>query len=142
MPQPLRKAKEAKVEWFYEGLQNLTELTPKKYVLFIIGGWNAKVGDQETPGVTDKFGLGVQNEGGKRLTEFCQKNTLVTANTLFQQHKRWCYTWTSPDGNTEMRLITLFVAKDAEALYSQQKQDWELTVAQIISSLLQNSASN
>ena len=88
MPQPLRKAREAQVEWFYEGLQNLTELTPKKYVLFIIGGWNAKVGDQEIPGVTDKFGLGVQNEGGKRLTEFCQKNTLVTANTLFQQHKR------------------------------------------------------
>ena len=81
-------AEEAKVEWFYEGLQGLTELTPKNDVLFITEGWNAEVGDQEIPEVTDKFGLGVQNAVGKRLTEFCQKNTLVTANTLFQQHKR------------------------------------------------------
>ena len=70
----------------------------KKDVIFIIGDWNAKVGSQETPGVTGKFGLGIRNEAGQRLTEFCQKNALVIANTLFQQHKRRLYTWTSPDG--------------------------------------------
>ena len=85
-------------EQFYEDLQDLLELTPKKDVLFIIGGWNAKVGSQETPGVTGKFGFGVQNEAGQRLIEFCPENTLVIANTLFQQHKRRVYTWTSPDG--------------------------------------------
>ena len=89
---------EAKVERFYEDLQDLLELIPKKDVLFIIGDWNAKVGSQETPGVTGKFGLGVQNEAGQRLTEFCQENALVIANTLFQQHKRRLYTWTLPDG--------------------------------------------
>ena len=83
---------------FYEGLQELLELTPKKDVLFIIGDWDAKVGSQETPGATGKFGLGVQNEAGQRLIEFCQENALVIANTLFQQHKRRLYTWTSPDG--------------------------------------------
>ena len=77
---------------------NLLELTPKKDVLFIIGDWNAKEGSQKTPGVTGKFGLGVQNEAGKSLIEFCQENTLVIANTFFQQHKRRLYTWTSPDG--------------------------------------------
>ena len=81
-------AEEAEIEWFYEDLQDLLELTPKKDVLFIIGDWNAKVGSQETPGVTCKFGLGVQNEAGQRLIEFCQENTLVIANTLFQEHKR------------------------------------------------------
>ena len=91
-------AEEAEVEWFYEDLRDLLELTPKKDVLFIIGNWNAKVGSQETPGVTGKFGLGVQNEAGKRLIEFCQENALVIANTLFQQHKRRLYTWTSLDG--------------------------------------------
>ena len=91
-------AEEAEVEWFYEDLQYFLELTPKKDVLFIIGDWNAKVGSQETPGITGKFGLGVWNEAGQRLTEFCQENTLVIANTLFQQHKRRLYTWTSPDG--------------------------------------------
>ena len=91
-------AEEAEFEWFYEDLQDLLELTPKKDVLFIIWYWNAKVGSQEIPGVTGKFGLGVQNEAGQRLTEFCQENTLVTANTLFQQHKRRLYKWTSPDG--------------------------------------------
>ena len=91
-------AEEAEVEWFYEDLQYLLELTPKKDVLFIIGDWNAKVGSQETPGVTGKFDLGIQNEAGQRLIEFCQENALVIANTLFQQHKRRLYTWTSPDG--------------------------------------------
>ena len=81
-------AEEAEVEQFYEDLQDLLELTPKKYVLFIIGDWNAKVGSQETPGVTGKFGLELQNEAGQRLIEFCQENPLVIANTLFQQHKR------------------------------------------------------
>ena len=95
---PTNNAEEAEVEQFYEDLQDLSELTPKKDVLFIIGDWNAKVGSQETPGVTGKFGLGVQNEAGERLIEFCQENALVIANTLFQQHKRRLYTWTSQDG--------------------------------------------
>jgi len=95
---PTSNAEEAEVERFYEDLQDLLELTPKKDVLFIIGDWNGKVGSQETPGVTGKFGLGIWNEAGKRLIEFCQENALVIANTLFQQHKRRLYTWTSPDG--------------------------------------------
>ena len=95
---PTSNTEEAEVEWFDEDLQDLLELTPKKDVLFIIGDWNAKVGSQETPGLTGKFGLGVQNEAGQRLIEFCQENALVKANTLFQQHKRRLYTWTSPDG--------------------------------------------
>ena len=95
---PMSNAKEAEVEWFYEHLQDLLELTPEKDVLFIIGDWNAKVGSQETPGVTGKFGLGVQNEAGKSLTEFSQEIALNRANTLLQQHKRRLYTWTSPDG--------------------------------------------
>ena len=85
-------------ERFYEDIQDLLELTPKKDVLFIIGDWNAKVGSQVTPGVTGKFDLGVRNEAGQRLIEFCQENALVIANSLFQQHKRRLYTWTSPDG--------------------------------------------
>ena len=95
---PTSNAEEAEVERFYEDLQDPLELTPQKNVLFIIGDWNAKVGSQETPGVTGKFGLGVQNEPGQRLIEFCQENALVIANTLFQQHKRRLYTWTLPDG--------------------------------------------
>ena len=95
---PTSNAEEAEVERFYEDLQDLLELTPKKDVLFIIGDWNVKVGSQETPGVTGKFGLGVQNEAGQKLIEFCQENSLIIANTLFQQHKRRLYTWTSPDG--------------------------------------------
>ena len=95
---PTTNAEEAEAEQFYEDLQDLLELTPKKDVLFIIGDWNAKVGSQEIPGVTGKFGLGVQNEAGQRLTESCQENTLAIANTFFQQHKRRLYTWTSPDG--------------------------------------------
>ena len=95
---PTSNAEEAEVEWFYEDLQDLLQLTPKKDVLFIIGDWNAKVGSQETPGETDKFGLGIQNEAGQRLIEFCQEDALVIANTLFQQHKSRLYTWTSPDG--------------------------------------------
>ena len=137
---PIRNAEEAEVEWFYEELRDLLELTPKNDVLFIIGDWNTKVGSKELPEVIGKFGLGVQNEAGQRLTEFCQESALVIANTFFQQHKR-------RHGhhqmvNTEIRLIIFFVAKDGEALYSQQKQDWELTVAQIMNSLLPNSDLN
>ena len=95
---PTRNAEEAEVERFYEDLQDVLELTLKKDVLFIIGDWNAKVGSQEIPRVTGKFGLLVWNEPGQRLIEFCQENTLVIANTLLQQHKRRLYTWTSPDG--------------------------------------------
>ena len=95
---PTSNTVEAEVEQFYEDLQDLLELTLKKDVLFIIGDWNAKVGSQETPGVTGKFDLEVQNEARQRLIEFCQENALVIANTLFQQHKRRLYTWTSPDG--------------------------------------------
>ena len=95
---PTTNAEEAEVDWFCEDLQDLLELTPKRDVLFIIGDWNAKVGSQEIPGVTSKFGLGVQNEAGQRPTEFCQENALVIANTLFQQHKRRLYMWTSLDG--------------------------------------------
>ena len=95
---PTSNTEEAEVELFYEDQQDLLELTPKKVVLFIIGDWYAKVGSQEIPGVTGKFGLGVQNEAGQRLIEFCQENALVIANTPFQQHKRRLYTWTSSDG--------------------------------------------
>ena len=95
---PSSIADEAEVERFYEDLQDLLELIPKKDVFFIIGDLNAKVGSQETPGVTGKFGLGMWNEAGQRLIEFCQENALIIANTFFQQHKRRLYTWTSPDG--------------------------------------------
>ena len=90
-------ADEAEVEWFYEYLQDLLELTPKKDVLFIIGDWNAKVGSQEIPGVTSKFDVGVQKEAEQKLTKLCQENSLVIANTFFQQHKRRLYVWTSPN---------------------------------------------
>ena len=93
---PTSNAEEA--EQFYEDLQDLLELTPKKDVLFITGDWNAKVGSQEIPGVTGTFGLGVQNQAAQRLTEFCQENTMVIVSTLLQQHKRRLYTWISPDG--------------------------------------------
>ena len=101
---PTSNAKEAEVERFHEDLQNLLELTLKKHVLFIIGDWNAKVGSQETPRVTGKFGLGGQNEARQRLIEFYQENTLVIANSLFQQHKRRLYTWTSPDGRCQNQI--------------------------------------
>ena len=118
---PTSNAEEAEVEWFNEDLQDLLELTPKKDVLFIIEDWNAKIGSQETPGVTGKFGLGIRNEAGQRLIAFCQGNALVIAITLFQQHKRRLYTGISPDGKTKFRLIIFFAAKDGETLYNQQK---------------------
>ena len=116
---PTSNAEEAEVGRFYEDLQDLLELTPKKDVLFIIGDWNAEVGSQETPGVTDKFGLGMRNEAGQRLIEFCQENALVIASTLFQQHKRRLSYGHHQMVNTEIRLIMFFAAKDGEALYSQ-----------------------
>ena len=97
-------AEKAEVEKFYEDLQDLLELTPKKYVLFIIGDWSANVGSQETPGVTGKFVLGIRNEAGQSLIELCQENTLVIANTLFQQYKRRLYTWASPDGQHQNQI--------------------------------------
>ena len=137
---PTNNAKEA--EWFYEDLQDFLELTPKKDVLFIVGDWNAKVGSQEIPGITDKFGLGLQNEAGQRLTEFCRENTLVIVAPSSNNTRE-----DSPHGhhqmvNTEIRLILFFAAKEGEALFSQQKQDLELTVAQIMNSLLPNSDLN
>ena len=95
---PTTNAEEVEVEQFYDDLQDLLELTQKKDVLFITGDWNAKVGSRKIPGVTGKFGLGAQTEPRQRLTEFCQENALVIANTIFQQHKRRLYTCTSPDG--------------------------------------------
>ena len=123
------------IEQFYEDLQDLLELTPKKDVLFIIGDWNAKVGSQEIPGVTGKFGLGVQNESGQRLIEFCQENTLVSSNNTGEDSTHGHHHMV----NTKIRLIIFFAAKDGEALYSQRKQDQELTAAWIMNSLLPNS---
>ena len=134
--------KKLKLNSSMKDLQNLLELTPKKDVLLIIGDWNAKLGSQETPGVTGKFGLGVQNEAGQRLIEFCDKNTLVRTNTLFQQHRGDSTHGHHQMVNTELGMIIFFAAKDGEALYSQQKQDQELTVVQIMISLLPNSDLN
>ena len=115
---PASNAEEAEVERFYEDLQDLLEQTPPKDVLFIIGDWTAKVGSQETPGVTGKFGLGMQNEAGQRLTEFRKENALVIANTLFQNIKEDSTHGHHQMVNTEIRLIIFFAAKDGEALYS------------------------
>ena len=133
---PTSNAEEAEVECFYVDLQDLLELTPKKDVLFIIGDWNAKVGSQEAPGVTGKFGSGVWNQAGQRLIEFCKKNTLVIANTLFQQHKRRLYTWTSPGGQHLNQIDYTVCGQRWRSSIQSAKQDWELTVAQIISYLL------
>ena len=127
-------AEEAEIEWFYEDLQDLLELTPKKDILFIIGDWNAKVESQEILGGESKFGLGIQNEAGQRLTEFCHEKSLVIATqetTLHYGHHQMV--------STEIRLIIFFAAKYEKAVYSQQKQDGELTVAQITNPLSPNS---
>ena len=134
---------EAEVEWLSEDLQDFLEITPQNDVLFIIGDCNAKVGSQDIPGVTGKFGLGEENESGQRLTEFCQENALVIANTLFFNNRRDNFTHGHHQMvNTKVKLITFFVAEDGEAVYSLQKQDLELTVAQVSSSSLQNSGLN
>ena len=138
---PTTNAEEDEVEWFYEDLQDLLEQTPKKDVLFIIGDWNAKVGSQETPGVTGKFGLGMRNEAGQRLMKFCQENALVIATSSNNAREDSTHRHHQMV-NTEIRLIIFFAVKDGETLYSQQKQDWELTVAQIMNPLLPNSDLN
>ena len=116
---PTSNAEEA--ERFYEDLQDLLELTPRKDVLLIIGDWNAKVGSQETPGVTGKFGLVIQNEAGQRLIEFCQENALVIATTSSNNTREDSTHGHHQMVNTEIRLIIFFAAKDGETLYSQQK---------------------
>ena len=138
MPQPVMLKKLNLM--VFEDLQDLLELTPKKDVLLIIGDWNAKVGSQETPGVTGKFGLGVQTEAGQRLTEFCQENTLVIANTSSNNTKE-----DSTHGHHHMiniKIRSIIPAKNGVALYSKQKQGQELTVAQVMKSLLPNSDLN
>ena len=135
-------AEEAEVERFYEDLQDLLELTAKKDILFIIGDWNAKVGSQKTPGVTGKFGLGIRNEAGQRLIEFHQENALVIANTLFQQHKRRLYTWTSPDGQHQNQIDYILCSQRWRSSIPSKIQDQELTVAQMMNSLLPNSDLN
>ena len=119
-------------------LQDLLERIPNKVVLFIIGDWNAKVGSQEIPGVTGKFGLGVQNKAGQRLTEFCQENALVIANTLFQQHKRRLYTWPSPDGESRNQIDYILCSQRWRSFIQSAKtrpgtdcgSDHELLIAQ------------
>ena len=135
---PTSNAEEAEVEWFYEDLQDLLELTPKKRCPFHYRGLECKRRKSRTPGVTGKFGLGVQNEARQRLTEFCQQNTLVIANTLFQQHERRLYTWTSSCGQYQNQIDYILWS----SIQSQQKQDQELAMAQIMNSLLQNSDIN
>ena len=118
---PTTNSEEADVEWLYEDLQDLLETTPEKDVVFIIGDWNAKIGSQEIPGITGKFGLGVQSEAGQRLAEFCQENTLVIANNLFQQHKRQLYMWTSPDGQYLNHTDYICFQPKMEKLYTLSK---------------------
>ena len=136
---PNGNAEEAKAEWFYEDLQDLLGLTPKKDVLFIIGDWNTKVGSQETPGISGNFGLGVQNEAGQRLRVLSREHTGHSKHPSYNNTRHNSIHGHHQMVNTETRLIVFFAAKDGEALYSQQKEDWELTVAQIMNSLLPNS---
>ena len=114
-------SEEAEVERFYEDLQDLLELKPPRDVLFIIGDWNAKVGSQEISGVTGKFDLVVQNEAGQRLIEFCQEKSLVIANTLFQQHKKRLYTWTSPDGQHQNQIDYILYSQRWRSFISSEK---------------------
>ena len=129
---------EAEVERFYEDLQDLLKLTLKKGVLFIIGDWNAKVGSQEIPGVTGKFGLGVQNEEGQRLTVLPRECTDHSKKPSSNHTKDNCTHGHHQMVNTEIRSIIFFTAKDGEALYSHHKQDWELTMGQNMNSFLPN----
>ena len=141
MPQPVT-LKKLKLNSSMIDLQDLLELTPKKDVLFIIGDWNEKVGSQETHGVTGKFGLRIWNEAGQRLIEFCQENALVIANTLFQQHKRRLYTWTSPEGQHQNQIDYIICSQRWGSSIQSTKQNRELTLAQIMNSLLPNSDLN
>ena len=124
---PTSNAEEAEAEQFYENLQHLLELILKKDVLFITEDWNAKVESQETPGVTGKFGLGVQNEAGQRLIVLCQENALIIANTLFQQHKRRLYMWTSPDGQYGNQTDYILCSQRWRSSIQAEKQDRELS---------------
>ena len=139
---PNNNVEEAEVEWFYEELQDLLELTWKQDVLFIRGDWNAKVGSQEIPGVTGKFGLGVQNEASQRLTEFCQENALVIANTLFQQHKRRLHTWTAPDGQHQNLIDYILCSQRWRSSIQSAKTRPGADCAQIMNYLLLNSDLN
>ena len=136
---PTSRAEEAEVEWFYEELQDLLELTPKKDVLFITGDWKAKEGIQETPGVRGKFGLGIWNEAGKRLIEFCQENAWIIENILFKQYKKRLYTRKSPDRQNRNQIDYILCNQRWRSSIQSGKQDWELTVAQIMKSSLPNS---
>ena len=139
---PTSNTEEAEVEWLSR-LQDFLELTPQKVFLYIIGDWNVKVGSQEIPRVTSKFGFGVQNEVGQKLRKFCQENTLVIANTHFQQHKRRLYPWTSPDGQHQNQIGYILCSQRWRgSTRSGKKQDQELTVAQIMNSVLPNSDLN
>ena len=136
---PNHSAEKAETEWFYEDLQDLLELTPKKDVLFIIKDWKAKVESQETPGLTGKFGLGVQNEAGQSIIEFCQVNTVFITTHLLPKTQEKTLHMDITRCQYQIRLILFFAAKDGYTLYSQQKQDWELTLGQITNSLFPNS---
>ena len=139
---PTSNAEEAEVKRFYEDLQDLLELTLRKDVLFIIWDWNAKVGNQETPEVTGKSGLGIQNEAGQRLIEFCQENELVITNTLFQQHNRRLYTWTSPDGQHRNQTDYILCSQRWRSSIQSTKTRPGLTVAQSMNSLWPSSDLN
>ena len=138
----ISNVEKAQVEWFYEDLQDLLELTPQKDVFFIIGDKKAKIGSQETLGVTGKFGLQVQNEIGQRLIEFSQENTLVITNTLFQQQKRRLNTWTSPDGQHRNQIDYMLCSQRWRSSIQSAKRDCDLTVAQIMNASLTNSDLN
>ena len=137
---PTTNAEEAEVDRYYKDLQGLLELTPNKDILFIIGDWNAKLGSQEIPGITGKFSPEVQNEGGQSLREFCQENTLVIKKTPFSNNTGDDLTHGHHQMvNTKIRLIMFFAAEDGAGLHGKQKQDLELTVAQIMNSSLRKS---
>ena len=133
---------EAEVEWFYEDLQDVIELTPKEDVLFIIRDWNAKVGSQEIPGIKGKLGLGVQNEARQMLTAFGQENAWVIANTLFQQHKRRLYMWTSPGGQYQNLIDYILCSQRWRRSIALAKQDQKLIVAPIMNYSLPSSDLN
>ena len=138
---PTNNAEEAEVEWFYEDLRDLLELTPKKDVLFITGDWNAKVGSQETAGVTGNFGHGIWNKAGQRLIEFCQENALVIANTLIQLHRR-LYTWTSLDGQHRNQTDYILLSQRWRSSIQSAKTRPGADCTQIMNSLLTNSDLN
>ena len=139
---PTSNAEETEVEWFYEDLQDLLELTPTKDVLFIIGDWNTKVWSQKIPEITGKFDLGVQNEAGQRLIEFCQENAWIIENILFKQYKKRLYTRKSPDRQNQNQIDYILCSQRYRSFIQSANEDWELTVAQITNSLLPNSDSN